>query len=104
VYRKVIRSKKCSDAKNNIRDNIRTAYVKYGNIRKSKYTKTPYSNIRSMYLEHGNKYRLHRCERYVYKKPVLRKADTHTHTHTNIRLSVQSVAVNKVVLRGSRRP
>jgi hypothetical protein len=80
--RKVIRSKKCNEAKNNIRDNIRTAYVKYGNIRKSKYTKTPYSNIRSMYLEHGKKYRLHRCERYVYIKPVLRKADTHTHKRT----------------------
>ncbi len=35
-----------------------------------------------MYLEHGKKYRLHRCERYVYTKPVLRKADTRTHKHT----------------------
>jgi hypothetical protein len=82
VVRKVIRSKKCSDDKNTIRDNIRTAYVKYGNIRKSKYIRTSYSNIRSMYLEHGKIYRPHRCERYVYTKPVLRKADTHTHKRT----------------------
>jgi hypothetical protein len=80
--RKVISSKIYKAAKNTIRNNIRPAYVKYSNIRKSKYTKTPYSNIRSMYIEHGKKYRLHRCERYVYTKPVLRKADTRTHKHT----------------------
>ncbi len=66
VFCNVIRSKICSDAKNTIRGNIRTAYVKYGNSRKSKYIKTPYSNIRSMYLEQGKRYRLHRCEMYVY--------------------------------------
>jgi hypothetical protein len=82
VFRNVIRSKKCSDAKNTIRGNIRTAYVKYDNSRKSKYIKTPYSNIRSMYLEQGKRYRLHRCEMYVYTEPVLRKANTHTHKRT----------------------
>jgi hypothetical protein len=83
VFRNVTRSHICSEVRNSCtRGNIRTLYVKYGNSRKSKYRKTPYSNIRSMHLEQGKRYRLHLYERYVYTEPVLREADTQTHKRT----------------------
>jgi len=78
--RKVTKVKKYNDAKNT-KNSIRPSYVKYSNSRKGIYIKKPYTNIHSKYINHGKRYRLQRCERYVYKKPVLRKADTHTHTH-----------------------
>ena len=79
---KVTKIKKYNDAKNN-KNSIIPSYVKYSNSRKGIYIKKPYTNIHSKYINHGKRYRLQRCERYVYKKPVLRKADTHTHTHTH---------------------
>jgi len=80
--RKVTKVKKYNDAKNT-KNSIRPSYVKYSNSRKGIYIKKPYTNIHSKYINHGKRYRLQRWERYVYKEPVLRKADTHTHTHTH---------------------
>ncbi len=67
MYRKIIRSKKCSDDINNIRDNIRTTYAKSGKnkvtnasckvIRAKKYNdakNTIRNTIRPAYAKYGN--------------------------------------------------